>query len=111
MGVTAGQLKATNITAAATSAGYGQAPDQRRLYDFGDRVAELSPPTVRLGTSSSVPRDRSRGVCYRILPDKLFSFDAASVLCKWLISEYEESLKKYSSSKRYLSDCDPGDEA
>ncbi len=43
MGVTAGQLKATNITAAATSADYGQAPDQRRLYDFGDRVAELSP--------------------------------------------------------------------
>tara|TARA_Y100001938_G_C8099320_1_gene440406 strand:- start:1243 stop:2634 length:1392 start_codon:yes stop_codon:yes gene_type:complete len=41
--VTAGQLKATNITAAATSADYGQAPDQRRLYDFGDRVAELSP--------------------------------------------------------------------
>ena len=43
MGVTAGQLKATNITAAATGADYGQTPDQRRLYDFGDRVAELSP--------------------------------------------------------------------
>tara|TARA_Y100000593_G_scaffold17532_1_gene35104 strand:+ start:10489 stop:11877 length:1389 start_codon:yes stop_codon:yes gene_type:complete len=43
MAITAGQLKATNITAAATSADYGTAPDQRRLYDFGDRVAELSP--------------------------------------------------------------------
>jgi hypothetical protein len=43
MAITAGGLKATNITAAATSADYGQAPDQRRLYDFSDRVAELSP--------------------------------------------------------------------
>ena len=43
MGVTAGQLKATNITAAATGADYGQTPDPRRLYDFGDRVADLAP--------------------------------------------------------------------
>ena len=43
MAITSGSLKATNLTAAATSADYGQAPDQRRLYDFGDRVAELSP--------------------------------------------------------------------
>ena len=38
-----GQLKASQITAAATSADYGQAPDQRKLYDFSDRVAELMP--------------------------------------------------------------------
>ena len=38
-----GQLKASNITAASTSAGYGTAPDQRKLYDFSDRVAELAP--------------------------------------------------------------------
>ncbi len=43
MAITAGQLKSSDITAAATTAGVGQAPDQRRLYDFGDRVAELSP--------------------------------------------------------------------
>jgi len=36
-------LKASQITAASTSAGYGQAPDQRKLYDFSDRVAELMP--------------------------------------------------------------------
>ena len=38
-----GQLKSSQITAASTSAGYGQAPDQRKLYDFSDRVAELMP--------------------------------------------------------------------
>ena len=38
-----GQIKASNITAASTSAGYGTAPDQRKLYDFSDRVAELMP--------------------------------------------------------------------
>ena len=43
MAITSGTLKSSAITAAATSAGVGQAPDQRRLYDFGDRVAELSP--------------------------------------------------------------------
>tara|TARA_R100000008_G_scaffold16502_1_gene8148 strand:+ start:34388 stop:35764 length:1377 start_codon:yes stop_codon:yes gene_type:complete len=43
MAINSGILKASNITAAATSAGYGQAPDQRKLYDFSDRVAELTP--------------------------------------------------------------------
>ena len=43
MAINEGILKASNITAAATSAGYGQAPDQRKLYDFSDRVAELTP--------------------------------------------------------------------
>jgi len=43
MAINSGILKASNITSAATSAGYGQAPDQRKLYDFSDRVAELSP--------------------------------------------------------------------
>ena len=43
MAITSGTLKSSAITAAATSADVGQAPDQRRLYDFGDRVAELSP--------------------------------------------------------------------
>lgn len=40
-----GQLKASQITSASqTGSGvYGQAPDQRKLYDFSDRVAELMP--------------------------------------------------------------------
>jgi len=38
-----GTKLSSDVTAAATSAGVGQAPDLRRLYDFSDRVAELSP--------------------------------------------------------------------
>ena len=43
MAITAGQLKSTDITNAATSITSESTPDQRRLYDFGDRVAELAP--------------------------------------------------------------------
>tara|TARA_A100001515_G_scaffold139109_1_gene133407 strand:- start:1244 stop:2647 length:1404 start_codon:yes stop_codon:yes gene_type:complete len=43
MSVTKGIKLSSDITAAATSAGVGQAPDRRRLYDFSDRVAELAP--------------------------------------------------------------------
>jgi hypothetical protein len=43
MAINSGILKASDITASTTSAGYGQAPDQRKLYDFSDRVAELTP--------------------------------------------------------------------
>ena len=43
MSVTQGIKLSSNITAAAGSAGIGQAPDRRRLYDFSDRVAELAP--------------------------------------------------------------------
>jgi hypothetical protein len=38
-----GTLKSSVITAQAQDADYGQAPDQRKLYDFSDRVAELMP--------------------------------------------------------------------
>ena len=38
-----GTKLSSDVTAATTSAGVGQAPDLRRLYDFSDRVAELSP--------------------------------------------------------------------
>ena len=40
---TQGIKLSSDITAAATSAGVGTAPDRRRLYDFSDRVAELAP--------------------------------------------------------------------
>ena len=43
MAVNTGILKSTDITNAATSVSGESTPDQRRLYDFGDRVAELSP--------------------------------------------------------------------
>jgi hypothetical protein len=43
MSVKQGIKLSSDITAAATSAGIGQAPDRRRLYDFSDRVAELAP--------------------------------------------------------------------
>ena len=63
MAITAGQLKSSNITAAATSADVGTAPDQRRLYDFSDRVAELSPEEspffVYLNKMSKKPTDDS----------------------------------------------------
>ena len=39
----AGTLKSSDITASTTSADVGTAPDRRRLYNFGDRVAELAP--------------------------------------------------------------------
>lgn len=38
-----GVLKSSDITASTSSTADGQAPDRRRLYDFGDRVAELRP--------------------------------------------------------------------
>ena len=63
MAITPGQLKASNITAAATSADIGQAPDQRKLYDFSDRVSELSPEEspffVYLNKMSKSPTDDS----------------------------------------------------
>jgi len=63
MAITAGLAKASNITAAATSADVGTAPDQRKLYDFSDRVAELSPEEspffVYLNKMSKSPTDDS----------------------------------------------------
>ena len=61
MAVTSGVKSSYDITAAATSAGIGQAPDRRRLYDFSDRVAELAPEEspffVYLSKVAKVPTD------------------------------------------------------
>tara|TARA_R110000824_G_scaffold37497_3_gene115018 strand:- start:5589 stop:6950 length:1362 start_codon:yes stop_codon:yes gene_type:complete len=61
MAYNTGTLKSSNVTAAATSADVGQAPDQRRLYDFSDRVAELAPDEspffVYLSKVAKVPTD------------------------------------------------------
>ena len=63
MAITQGTKLSSNITAAATSAGVGQAPDRRRLYDFSDRVAELAPEEspffVYLSQVAKVPTDDS----------------------------------------------------
>ena len=56
-----GTKLSSDVTAAATSAGVGTAPDRRRLYDFSDRVAELSPEEspffVYLNRVSKAPTD------------------------------------------------------
>ena len=39
MAITQGTKLSSDITAAATTAGVGQAPDRRRLYDFSYLVA------------------------------------------------------------------------
>jgi hypothetical protein len=61
MAITTGVKKSSDITAAATTAGVGQAPDRRRLYSFGDRVAELAPEEspffVYLSKVAKVPTD------------------------------------------------------
>ena len=63
MAITSGQMKASNLTSAATSADYGQAPDQRRIYNFSDRVAELAPEEspffVYLAKTAKMPTDDS----------------------------------------------------
>ena len=43
MAVNTGTLRAYDITATTTAAGEGTAPDQRRLYNFGDRIIKLNP--------------------------------------------------------------------
>ena len=63
MAITNGVKLSSDVTAAATSAGVGQAPDRRRLYDFSDRVAELAPEEspffVYLSQVAKVPTDDS----------------------------------------------------
>lgn len=58
-----GVLKASEITAAAATTGYGQSPDRRKLYAFGDRVHELAPEEspffVYLSQMSKAPVDDS----------------------------------------------------
>lgn len=43
MAINTGTLRAYDITAAAVAAGEGTAPDQRRIYNFGDRIIKLNP--------------------------------------------------------------------
>lgn len=71
MAITSGQLKATNLTSSTTAADYGVAPDQRRLYNFSDRIAELAPEEspffVYLSKTAKLPTDDS---LFRYLEDR-----------------------------------------
>ena len=76
MAVNRGQLKVTDVVQASASASqhasaHGSTPDVRRLYNFGDRVAELAPEEspffVYLSKVSKVPTDDP---VFRFLEDR-----------------------------------------
>ena len=74
MAITSGQLKASNLTASTTATGVsgtGVAPDQRRLFNFSDRIAELAPEEspffVYLSKTAKLPTDDS---LFRYLEDR-----------------------------------------
>ena len=56
-----GSLKSSDITATTSDASVGQRPDRRRIFNFGDRVAELTPEEspffVYLNRVSKAPTD------------------------------------------------------
>ena len=56
-----GVLKSSDITATTSDASVGQRPDRRRIFNFGDRVAELAPEEspffVYLNQVSKAPTD------------------------------------------------------
>jgi len=56
-----GSLKSSDITAQTSDASVGQRPDRRRIFNFGDRVAELTPEEspffVYLNQVSKAPTD------------------------------------------------------
>ena len=60
-----------SFNTAVTAADYGQRPDQRRRYNFGDRIAELAPEEspffVYLSQTAKLPTDDS---LFRYLEDR-----------------------------------------
>ena len=56
-----GTLKSSDVTATTSDASVGQRPDRRRIFNFGDRVAELAPEEspffVYLSKVSKAPTD------------------------------------------------------
>ena len=74
MAVNQGQLKVTDVVQAASNShasAHGATPDNRRLYNFGDRVADLAPEEspffVYLSKVSKVPTDDP---VFRFLEDR-----------------------------------------
>ncbi len=61
MAITTGVKKSSDITGTTKDASVGQRPDLRRLFSFGDRVAELAPEEspffVYLSKVAKVPTD------------------------------------------------------
>lgn len=67
-----GMLLPSEVTAAASSAGYGQAPDLRQLYDFGDRIALLRPQETPLFVySSRLRKSPVNSQIFRYLEDRV----------------------------------------
>ena len=74
MAITQGGVKTTDVVQASSNShasAHGTTPDVRRLYNFGDRVADLSPEEspffVYLSKVSKVPTDDS---VFRFLEDR-----------------------------------------
>ena len=74
MAITQGGVKTTDVVQASSNShasAHGTTPDVRRLYNFGDRVADLSPEEspffVYLSKVSKVPTDDS---VFRYLEDR-----------------------------------------
>ena len=74
MAINSGQLKVHNLSASTTASGAsntGVAPDQRRLFNFSDRIAELAPEEspffVYLSKTAKLPTDDS---LFRYLEDR-----------------------------------------
>jgi len=74
MAITSGKLMTNNLTASTTATGAtgtGVAPDQRRLFNFSDRIAELAPEEspffVYLSKTAKLPTDDS---LFRYLEDR-----------------------------------------
>ena len=74
MAITQGGVKTTDVVQASSyshASAHGTTPDVRRLYNFGDRVADLSPEEspffVYLSKVSKVPTDDS---VFRFLEDR-----------------------------------------
>tara|TARA_R100000654_G_scaffold13127_1_gene28558 strand:+ start:4343 stop:5713 length:1371 start_codon:yes stop_codon:yes gene_type:complete len=74
MAITSGKLMQSNLSATTTAtgaSGTGVAPDQRRLFNFSDRIAELAPEEspffVYLSKTAKLPTDDS---LFRYLEDR-----------------------------------------
>ena len=71
MAYTKGIKLSSDVTAATTSAGVGTAPDLRRLYDFSDRVAELTPEESPFFVYlSKVAKDSTDDSVFRFLENR-----------------------------------------
>ena len=83
-----GVLKSSDITATTSDASVGQRPDRRRIFNFGDRVAELAPEEspffVYLNQVSKAPTDDP---VFRYLENRnRISFTDRSLLLKGAVN-------------------------